>query len=288
VGDATKKRISKGEEAQGCTLPKPFVKWAGGKTQLLPELFSRVPQRFRKYHEPFIGGGALFFALAPEDACISDNNSDLINVYQVVRDNVAALIRALGQFRHCEQEYYRIRDLDRTNGYKRWGAVRKAARLIYLNKTCYNGLYRVNSKGHFNTPFGDYKNPKFYSRDNLLACSKALGAAEIKFDSFEAVLGRAKKGDFVYFDPPYAPLSSTSNFTAYCKGGFDANMQKALRDICIRLDKIGVKFMVSNSSVPLILDLYNMFKVDFVQAARAINSKAAGRGLINEVVVRNY
>ena len=290
MGEAASKYLisdTNSDEGYGRTA-RPFVKWAGGKTQLLPELLTRVPERFTRYFEPFVGGGALFFALTPERAVLSDVNPDLINAYNVVKSNLTELMRDLRRHIYCEEYYYKVRNVDRTSAYKRWSSVRRAGRLIFLNKTCYNGLYRVNSKGEFNTPFGDYKNPKILDRDNLLACSRELQRATIVLESFEGVLKRAKKGDFVYFDPPYAPLSATSNFTSYSKGGFDSVMQVALRDVCLKLDKKGIKFMVSNSSAPLILELYKMFKISFVTASRAINSKVAGRGEIEEVIVTNY
>ncbi|MGF1535328.1 MAG: DNA adenine methylase [Elainellaceae cyanobacterium] len=269
------------------TPPRPFIKWVGGKTQLLPELMRRIPKRIDRYFEPFLGGGALFFHLQPEKAVLTDINPDLVSLYQVIRDSVEELIADMGQHVHSKDYYYAIRSIDRTAGYAAWTEIQKASRLIYLNKTCYNGLYRVNSKGQFNVPFGRYKNPTILNADNLRACSQALQGTAIAVRDFRSVKESAQPGDFVYFDPPYAPLSATANFTGYTKDGFDRDMQYALRDLCRELDRKGVRFMVSNSSAPLVLDLYQEFKVERVYATRLINSKAGRRGKIPEVLVTN-
>lgn len=267
--------------------PRPFIKWVGGKTQLLPELVKRVPKTMDRYYEPFLGGGALFFRLQPEQAILTDINSDLVSLYRVIRDSVEALIEDMDQHVYDKDYFYRLRSVDRTSAYKTWTDVQRASRLIYLNKTCYNGLYRVNSKGQFNVPFGRYTNPTILNADNLRACSRALQGTAIALTDFRAVSDAARPGDFVYFDPPYAPLSATANFTGYTKDGFDRDMQYALRDLCRDLDRAGVQFMVSNSSAPLVLDLYDEFTVDLVYATRLINSKAGGRGKIPEVLVTN-
>lgn len=268
---------------------KPFVKWVGGKTQLLPELTSRVPDRFSKYFEPFIGGGALFFALQPEQSILIDINEELINAYRVIKYKIEELITDLKQHIYEKTYYYRIRNVDRQlNEYKLWSDVRRASRLIYLNKCCFNGLYRVNSRGEFNTPIGRYKNPKIVDETTLRACSQALQKTEIVNGSFVEVEERVSNNDFVYFDPPYAPLNATSNFTGYSQRGFNNQMQLELRDLCDRLDRKGVRFMLSNSNAPLILDLYQNYKIEFVSATRAINSKANKRGKIPEVLVTNY
>jgi DNA adenine methylase len=273
---------SKGQQA------RPFLKWAGGKTQLLPELLKRVPKTCDRYVEPFVGSAALFFALQPQKAVISDVNPDLVNVYTVIQSNVDSLIQDLKQHRYEKTYFYDLRNIDRTSAYQNWTPVRKASRLIYLNKTCFNGLYRVNSQGHFNTPFGSYKHPTIVDEQNLRACSAALQHIEIRLDSFESVLQNTAPNDFIYFDPPYAPLSDTANFTGYSRDGFGEDMQIRLRDVCVELHTKGIKFMASNSSAPFILDLYQAFNIHFVDAARAINSKGDRRGKIKEVIITNY
>jgi len=267
--------------------PRPFIKWVGGKTQLLRELARRIPNDVNRYYEPFLGGGALFFYLQPKAAVLTDINADLITLYTVIRDDVEALIDDMGQHVYEKDYYYRLRSADRTVDYQTWTAVQRASRLIYLNKTCYNGLYRVNSKGQFNVPFGRYTNPTILDAGNLRACHRALQGIEIKQADFRNVKAVAQPGDFVYFDPPYAPLSATANFTGYTKDGFDGDMQYALRDLCRELDRKGVRFMMSNSSAPLVLDLYAEFSPDLVYATRLINSKAGRRGKIPEVLVTN-
>ncbi|MGB3790376.1 MAG: DNA adenine methylase [Phormidesmis sp.] len=270
------------------TSPKPFVKWVGGKTQLLSELIVRVPDSFSRYYEPFVGGGALFFHLQPQRACLTDINPDLVNLYIVVRDKVEELVQDLSQHVYEKEYFYRIRGIDRTSEYEMWTDVQRASRFIYLNKTCYNGLYRVNSKGQFNAPFGRYTNPTILDTDNLYACHAALQETVVEVADFYSVRRRVRANDFVYFDPPYAPLSATAKFTSYTKNGFDVDMQYALRNLCRALDKRSIRFMLSNSSAPLILDLYAEFNIEFVYATRSINSKAGKRGKIPEVVVTNY
>lgn len=267
---------------------KPFVKWVGGKTQLLPELTSRIPDDFSRYFEPFIGGGALFFHYSPKQSTLIDINEELTNAYTVIKYETDELIADLKQHIYEKEYYYQLRNVDRTDEYQSWSDVRRASRLIYLNKTCFNGLYRVNSKGEFNTPIGRYKNPKIVDETNLRACSLALQKAEIVNDSFLEVEKLVDNNDFVYFDPPYAPLNATSNFTGYSQQGFDGEMQVSLRNLCDRLDRKGVRFMLSNSNAPLILDLYQEYKIEFVYATRAINSKGNKRGKIPEMIVTNY
>lgn len=268
--------------------PKPFVKWAGGKSQLLPELVKRLPQSYERYFEPFAGGAALFFHLQPHKACLVDANENLINTYQVIKDRVEELIDDLEHHVYESDYYYCIRNMDRTEAYQTWSDVQKASRLIYLNKTCYNGLYRVNSRGEFNTPFGRYINPTILDKENLRNCSHALRQTKLIAGSFSSIKKTATSKDFVYFDPPYEPLSATANFTGYSQGGFDASMQTELRNFCDHLHLRGVRFMLSNSSAPLILELYRSYKVEFVFASRMINSKAKDRGKIPEVIITNY
>jgi len=267
---------------------KPFIKWVGGKRQLADELQKRLPSSYNRYFEPFVGGGALFFALKPEKAFIADLNSELINVYKIVRDYVEELIKELSKYKNTKTCYYKTRDMDRKPDYHRLPALQKAARFIYLNKTCYNGLYRVNSKGQFNVPFGKYKNPKICDAENLRACSQALQKTEIVNADFSIVLDFAKPKDFVYFDPPYVPLNATSNFTAYTQNGFDVDMQFRLKEVCDKLTDKGVLWMLSNSYTEFVLNLYKEYNIHTVYANRAVNCKSNGRGKIKEVIVRNY
>ena len=210
----------------------PIVKWVGGKRQLMFELLKNMPKSHNRYFEPFIGGGALFFELQPENAYISDMNEELINLYSIVRDNVYELISDLNKHEVSKEYFLEIRNLDRTDKYKNLSNVQRASRFIYLNRTCFNGLYRVNSQGQFNVPYGNYKNPRIVDENNLLNCSELLKNTEIKCADFSEILTKVKKGDFVYFDPPYVPLNETSSFTSYTKDGFDMDMQFKLREVC--------------------------------------------------------
>ena len=267
---------------------KPFVKWAGGKMQIVPELIKRVPRDYFRYLEPFAGGAALYFKLQPRRAYLADINLDLINTYRVIKSNVEGLIRDLSTYVYSKDYFYWIRDIERQPEYRDWSPIQRASRFIYLNKTCFNGLYRVNSQGFFNTPFGRYKNPTICDAYNLRACSRLLQNTEVVMTSFIAVEEEARAGDFVYFDPPYHPRSGTACFTEYAAGGFGAVGQAELKALCERLNRKGVKFMVSNSDTDLIWDLYRAFNIERVAALRAINSKAERRGHINELVIRNY
>lgn len=271
-------------------VPRPFLKWAGGKTQLADALLERMPPVFNVYHEPFLGGGALFFRLYREGrirrAVLSDLNAELIDTYIAIRDYPLEVIRLLSEFPYDKQFYYAIREKDP------WqlSLPERAARMIYLNKTGYNGLYRVNRQGKFNVPFGRYKSPKYLDRENLLAVSRALQDVDILCTPFETVLERAAPGDFVYFDPPYVPLSKTANFTSYLADGFGPSDQERLRNVCVELSKKGVYVMLSNSDTQTIRSLYGLpyFVIDEVLANRAINSNGAKRGKITELVITNY
>ena len=266
----------------------PIVKWVGGKRQLMFELLKNMPENYNRYFEPFIGGGALFFELQPDNAYISDMNEELINLYQVVRDNVDELITDLKKHDISKEYFMEIRNIDRTEDYENWSSVQKASRFIYLNRTCFNGMYRVNSKGEFNVPFGHYKNPRIVDENNLINCSNLLQRTEIRHADFSEILTKVQEGDFVYFDPPYVPLSATSSFTSYTKDGFDIDMQFKLRDVCDELDTMGVNFLLSNSDTKLVNELYENYNIKKVFASRQINANADGRGKITEVLVRNY
>ena len=266
----------------------PIVKWVGGKRQLMFELLKNMPETYNRYFEPFIGGGALFFELQPQNGYISDMNEELINLYTVVRDDVYELIEDLNKHKVSKEYFLKIRNLDRTEKYNKLSDIQKASRFIYLNRTCFNGMYRVNSQGQFNVPFGNYKNPRIVDAENLINCSKLLKNTEIYCADFSEILNKVQKGDFVYFDPPYVPLNETSSFTSYTKDGFDLDMQFKLRDICDELDSLGVMFMLSNSDTKLVNELYSNYEIKKVFASRAINANPNGRGKITEVLVRNY
>lgn len=266
----------------------PIVKWVGGKRQLMFELLKNMPKSYNRYFEPFIGGGALFFALQPQNGYISDMNEELINLYTVVKDDVYKLIDDLNKHKVSKEYFLKIRNLDRTEKYNSLSDVKKASRFIYLNRTCFNGMYRVNSQGQFNVPFGNYKNPRIVDAENLINCSKLLKNTEICCADFSEILNKVQKGDFVYFDPPYVPLNETSSFTSYTKDGFDLDMQFKLRDVCDELDSMGVMFMLSNSDTKLVNELYSNYEIKKVFASRAINANPNGRGKITEVLVRNY
>lgn len=272
------------------TKSKPFLKWAGGKGQLLGDLGPMVPNFKGRYFEPFIGGGALFFHLAPRRAVISDINPELINAYRVIQSDVEALITDLGTHQNDEDYFYQVRALDRCPGFLDMNPIRRASRLIYLNRTCYNGLHRENKKGQFNTPFGFYKNPRICDVDNLRAIAKQFQGIAIENKSFSDLLkgqDAPVKGDFLYFDPPYVPIDQDS-FTSYTRQGFDMADQERLLELCKSLDKIGVRFMLSNSSAPILRDMYQDFEIQTVYAARSINSKGSGRSAIPEIVVKNF
>lgn len=267
---------------------RPFIKWVGGKRQLLPKILSVVPRKFNRYYEPFVGGGALFFELQPARAVLGDYNEELINAYRVVRDNPDELLRDLKRHKNDSVYFYKIRALDRNpKKYKSLSDVQRASRLIYLNKTGYNGLYRVNSKGQFNVPFGKYEDP-LYADERIRDCSVVLAGSELLCGDFEETVSSAKKGDFVYFDPPYAPLNSTSNFTSYTDQKFDDEMQLRLKLVCDDLHKRGVKFALSNSHTKEMVELYADYEVRQVMAARLVNSRASGRSKIKEILVTNY
>jgi DNA adenine methylase len=265
--------------------PRPFLKWAGGKSQLIQQYSHYFPGDFKAYYEPFLGGGAIFFHLLPHHARLTDINPELVNVYRCIRDRVEDVIAQLmiHQRLHSHDHYYQTRSTPGTTD------VEKAARLVYLNKTCFNGLYRENSKGEFNVPMGSYKAPKICHPELLRAASKELQSAAIAVGSFESVLDYATSSqDFVYFDPPYHPISSTSCFTAYNRYSFNRTDQIRLRDMFVNLAQRGVKVMLSNSDCPFIRELYQDFNVHTILATRAINSNARKRGKITEVLVTSY
>lgn len=281
-------RRSSGVRVEESAAPRPFLKWVGGKSQLIAQFRPLLPRKFERYFEPFVGGAALFFELRelrPEkQAHLRDVNAELIDCYRAVRDHVGDVIAALGKHRYDRDHYYRVRD-DKPGTLT---LVERAARTIYLNKTGFNGLYRVNSAGRFNVPFGRYTNPTFCDPDNLRACSRALRGVDIEVADFQAVVAEAEPGDFVYFDPPYVPVSETSDFTSYAAGGFGPEEQKRLAEAFGRLARKGVYVMLSNSDTPMVRELYAGHRIDVVYAARSVNSNATRRGKIGEVVVRSW
>lgn len=266
---------------------RPFLKWAGGKKRLIRQYQPYFPE-FKNYYEPFLGGGAVFFHLRPQSAVLTDINTELINAYCCVRNRVEELIGLLEEHqtnhkKNGKEYYYDMRSQTPNT------EIERAARFIYLNRTCFNGLYRENSQGEFNVPIGKYQNPQICNRELLCSASAALQNVTIEDKSFEYVLDYAlSSDDFVYFDPPYHPVSSTSYFTAYSRYSFSEDDQKNLRDIFVKLAGRGVKVMLSNSDCDFIRDLYSQFNFYEISAARAINSKIEKRGSIAEVLITSY
>lgn len=275
--------------------PKPFLKWVGGKGKLVPQLVALMPKEYKKFHEPFVGGGALLFGVQPHKMSINDINATLMGAYKNIKkrpnDLIDCLKRTQASFYLMEPDqqknyYYEARK--EFNSIKASDSLRKTCLLIFINKTCYNGMYRENAKGEFNVPFGKYKKPLICDSDTILADSEALKSAEISSVSFEKAALKASKGDFVYFDPPYYPLTKTANFTNYSEFGFEENDQVKLKRIFDELNKKGCYVMLSNSNTPFVRDLYKGYRQEKVLANRAINCKAEGRGKIEELVIINY
>ncbi|MDD5399697.1 MAG: DNA adenine methylase [Sulfurimonas sp.] len=277
------------------TKYQPFVKWVGGKRGLLSQILPLIPKEFNNYFEPFVGGGALFFELyslgilKDKKVYLFDINSELINAYNVVKNSPSELIKNLREFRekHSKEFYYEIRAWDREESFLGKGDVLRATRFIYLNKTCFNGLYRVNSKGYHNVPIGHYKNPNICDELVIYNASEALQKATILNSSYKEVMQHASKNDFVYFDPPYYPLTPTSSFTSYSEFNFLDKEQIELFEVFKKLDKKDVFVVHSNSDTEFIKSLYGEFHIEEIQANRFINSKSSGRGKISEVLIKN-
>ena len=271
---------------------QPFTKWTGGKRQLLGDLRSYMPETYGRYFEPFVGGGALFFDLAPEKAVINDFNEELINAYRQIKNNPAELINLL--IKHKEnnsKDYYlALRSADRDGRISRMTGVERAARILYMLRVDFNGLYRVNSKNQFNVPYGRYKNPKIVDVDLLYQISEYLNENDVEIlqTDFAEAVKDAQTGDFVYFDPPYIPLNETSSFTSYTHEGFSYEEQVRLRNTFKELTERGVYAMLSNSSSPLVEELYKDFNIYFVEAQRTNGAKSSSRGKISEIIVTNY
>ena len=271
---------------------KPFVKWAGGKRQLLPTLTELLPKEpISVYCEPFVGGGAMLFHLQPEIAFVNDMNSELINAYNVIKNSTDMLIEELRTYDNTKAFFYEIRNIDRDiQAFAALTEVQRAARFIYLNKTCFNGLYRVNQKGQFNVSFGDYPAPNIINAEGLYAVRDYLNQAQVHFMSgdFAYILEQLSSGAFVYFDPPYLPDVVHPSFTAYNSKSFSLDDHIRLHWWCEQLTKRGIKFMQSNSYTPIIASLYACYDIQLVQARRSINCHGDGRGAVNEVIIRNY
>ncbi|MFA5870912.1 MAG: DNA adenine methylase [Candidatus Paceibacterota bacterium] len=274
--------------------PKPFVKWVGGKRQLLKQfklLNLYPPEKFNpsagRYFEPFVGGGAVFFDLLPQYAFLSDLNGELITTYNVIKNDVEKLIISLKKHKINKEYFLKVRSQDP----EKLSDINVASRFIYLNRTGFNGMYRVNSSGKFNVPYGKHTNPLICDEENLRKVSIALKNVDIKKQDYKEVLKKAKKGDFIYFDPPYYPVSKTASFTSYTNESFLEKEQIELRDTFAELNKRGCFVMLSNSDTPFINKIYSEIKgarITKVEAGRMINSKATGRGKITEVLVTNY
>lgn len=279
------------KEIKEVTL-QPFTKWTGGKRQLLPVIRKLMPKTYNRYFEPFVGGGALFFDLAPKDAVINDFNAELINCYQQIKDNPQELIEILKvhQEYNSKEYYLDLRSADRDERIDMMSEVQRAARILYMLRVDFNGLYRVNSKNQFNVPYGRYKNPKIVDEELISAISTYLNnnQLEIKMGDFEKAIVDVRTGDFVYFDPPYIPLSETSAFTSYTHEGFSFADQVRLRDAFKRLSDTGAYVMLSNSSSALVEELYKDFNIHYVEATRTNGAKSSSRGKISEIIVTNY
>ncbi|MBI5798071.1 DNA adenine methylase [Candidatus Woesearchaeota archaeon] len=267
-----------------------FVKWAGGKKQLIGQFEKFFPSKFERYFEPFVGGGAVAFHIlknySPKEAFLFDINKELINCYNTIKQNPQELLKDLQEHKdkHNKEYFYQIR----SKSLGEMNKLERAARFIYLNRTCFNGLYRVNSKGIFNVPMGDYKNPLIVPKEDITEISSLLKKASLKCSSFEKVLNLAKKGDFVYLDPPYYPLKKGTSFTAYTQGNFLEKEQIKLQKVFSQLNKKGCKVMLSNSDTEFITDIYKSFHINKVRATRMINCNGNERGKITEVVITNY
>lgn len=268
--------------------PSPFLKWAGGKKALIEQYTPYFPEEYDRYFEPFVGGGAVFFNLRPWDAVLSDVNPRLIDCYTAIRDEPAALMELLERHRssHCKEYYYACRE--RMNKPRGLSGLQRAALMIYLNKTCFNGLYRENRKGEFNVPIGSYKNPSVYTVENLISVSLQLQGVELKTAGFKHVLDSAEPGDLVYFDPPYVPISDTASFTSYAKGGFDVELQQELAKTFAELAHRGCYVMLSNSDCPLVRELYRGWRIVEIDAPRRISARKGGRANVTEVLVMGW
>ncbi len=271
-------------------LTQPFLKWAGGKRQLIPAIRKYLPKTFNVYYEPFVGAGALLFELQPKNAVINDVNPELINCYKVIKELSIDLIEDLKKHQNTKEYFYAIRELDRNKEFKELSTVERASRIIYLNKTCYNGLFRVNRQGQFNAPFGKYKNPNIINSEVINPINFYLNHNEVEILNvdFARALETARRGDFIYLDPPYDPLSETASFTGYSLNQFGKSEQERLKDVFDLLTRRGCKVMLSNSSTEFIANLYCDYNIIRLQANRNINSVGAERKKVDEFLILNY
>lgn len=274
-------------------LAQPFLKWAGGKRQLIPVIKQHVPRRYTQYYEPFIGAGAVLFSLQPAESIINDTNSELVNCYRVIRDNPDELLMLCNQHKRSNSKdyYYKLRVQDRQPCFEALSPIERAARIIYLNKTCFNGLFRVNSQGQFNVPYGNYANPTIADSAAIKEVSTFLNQRLVRIceGDFAESVSTASKGAFVYFDPPYHPVSDTSSFTGYSVDGFGENEQKRLKLVCDKLSDRGCSVLISNSNAALIRELYtdSRYEIVEVKASRTINAVGSRRGKVGELLIYN-
>lgn len=293
VATVERKKVSNARTAlRRNDLLQPFLKWAGGKRQLVPEIRKYIPHKFKLYFEPFIGAGAVLFDLQPQTALINDANKELVNCYRVIMEDPEGLIEHARQHRNTKEYFYRLRSLDREPAFKLLSPLERASRIIFLNKTCYNGLFRVNSQGQFNVPFGKYANPVIVDEIVIRAVSRYFNEArvEISNEDFELALSGAGRGDFVYLDPPYDPLSDTASFTGYNLNNFGREEQRRLQRVCDDLTRRGCKVLLSNSATEFIRELYSdtsQYTIVEVEANRNINSVGTSRGKISELLIFN-
>jgi DNA adenine methylase len=281
-------RVSNSDEK---TVAKPFLQWVGGKREMIPQYRDLFPKKYNRYFEPFLGGGAMFFDLVPSKAFLNDNNRELFEVYKGVRDFPEQVVNILAflKERHSLELYMRVRELDREYDiFTDFRSYEIAARAIYLNQTCFNGVYRVNQKGQFNVPIGSSLNRLICDKETILKASQVLKKATITCVDFESTVEGADKGDFIYLDPPYYPVSKYSDFTRYTKEKFYQEDQVRLRDSVVGLSKKGAYVMLSNSDCEFIRELYKDFNVHTVQSSRSLNCKSDKRGKVSEVVITNY
>ena len=270
---------------------QPVLKWVGGKRQIIQQIMEHIPDNFGRYFEPFLGGGSVFLSIEPQSAVINDYNAELMNLYRIIKFDPDGLIKILGSLKNNETEFYRIRNLDRNINFLSSNTdTFRAARTVFLNKTCFNGLYRVNANGEFNVPFGNYKNPKIIDSENIYRMSEFLNKYNIKIlnTDYSDSLKYIRKNDFVYFDPPYDPISDTSSFTSYTEKGFTKEDQINLKKTCDVLNSKGVKFLLSNSATDFILDLYKDYNVTLLDVRRNIAASNEKRKIVKEVLIRNY